>query len=123
MKQGLIILVAAGALLPALALGEDYGAQTLALCEKVKACAMEQMNEQDLTPEMRQMMEPMVANMCANVGSHVQDVPTDHSLYQPAMECLESLNRLDCQTLLTMQGSPTAECKAYEQAVGSAANE
>ena len=36
--------------------------------------------EADLTPEVRQMMEPMLQNMCETMRAGVRVVPLDHAL-------------------------------------------
>ena len=59
-----------------------------------KSCALEQMAEQDLTPEMREMMAPMLDNMCASMREGIKDVLVDHGLYQPAVGCLRSMESL-----------------------------
>lgn len=86
-----------------------------ALCDSVKSCALEQVAQQDLTDEMREMMGPMLDNMCANMRSQVQDVPVDHRLYQPAVGCMRSMVSLDCQQMQNPEGVKTPECTEYEQ--------
>lgn len=86
-----------------------------ALCDSVKSCALEQVAQQDLTDEMRQMMGPMLDNMCANMRSQVQSVPTNHELYQPAVGCLRSMVSLDCQQMQNPEGVDTPECTEYEK--------
>ena len=68
-------LIAALALcLSALASAEPMADASQALCEKVKACSLAEINEADMTPEMREMMEPMLENMCANMRAGVEEV-------------------------------------------------
>lgn len=86
-----------------------------ALCDSVKSCALEQVAQQDLTDEMREMMGPMLDNMCANMRSQVQSVPTNHKLYQPAVGCLRSMVSLDCQQMQDPGGVETPECTEYEE--------
>lgn len=87
----------------------------LALCEKVKACSMAQINEEDLTPELRQMMEPMLENMCANMQSRVQAVPQGHALYDPAVACMDSMSTLSCEQMMDSEQALTPECSEYEK--------
>ena len=82
------------ALLPVLSMlcvyaaADDLGEAAQGLCDAVKRCAMEQIDKEDLTPEMRQMMEPMLENMCITMQANVQQVPVGHPLYQPAIGAL-----------------------------------
>jgi hypothetical protein len=93
---------------------DEIADAALALCEKVKACAMSEIAEEDLTDEMRQMMQPMLDNMCANMQARVQAVPTDHGLYQPAVACMRSMQALSCEEMQTSQAN-TPACQEYEK--------
>jgi hypothetical protein len=85
------------------------------LCDSVRSCALEQIAEQDLTPEARDMMGPMLDNMCATMRSQVRDVPVGHGLYEPAVGCLRSLESLTCQQMQDPDRVTTPECKEYER--------
>jgi len=50
------------------AAAQDFEKASMAMCEKVKTCTLEQMGQRDLTPEMRQMMEPMLKTMGVSWG-------------------------------------------------------
>lgn len=104
-------------------MADEIGAAALDLCEKVKACSMAQINEEDLTPELRQMMEPMLENMCANMQAGVQEVPSGHELYQPAVDCMRSMAALSCEAMMDSEQMVTPQCKDYEDKVKSAAGE
>tara|TARA_R110002124_G_scaffold266702_1_gene433666 strand:+ start:283 stop:660 length:378 start_codon:yes stop_codon:yes gene_type:complete len=88
-----------------------------ALCEKVKSCAMAQMEGQELTPETRQMMQPMLDSMCTQVRSRVGEVPSSHALYQPAVACMQSMNSMTCENMQDAGEMVTPECDEYEQLV------
>ena len=94
---------------------DDLADAAQALCDSVKSCALEQVAKQDMTDEMREMMGPMLDNMCANMRSQVQSVPADHKLYQPAVGCLRSMVSLDCQQMQDPQRVQTPECTEYEE--------
>ncbi len=91
-----------------------------AMCDSVKSCALEQVAQQDLTDEMREMMGPMLDNMCANMRSQVQSVPTDHKLYQPAVRCLRSMVALDCEQMQDPGSAKSPECAEYERLAAEA---
>lgn len=84
------------------------------LCDKMEQCAMEQMGkEQDLTPEMRSMIEGMIEGMCKNMMD-VGEVNEYAELVDPAVACIDSMTSKSCSEL---QGDnvQTPECKAYER--------
>ena len=92
---------------------DEIGNAALALCEKLKACATAEIAEEDLTDEMRQMMQPMLDNMCANMQARVEAVPRGHGLYEPAVACMRSMQALSCEEMQTSQVN-TPECQEYE---------
>jgi len=94
---------------------ESVGDATQALCEKVKDCSMAQIAEEDVTDEMRQMMEPMLENMCANMRAGVEDVPTGHELYKPALACMQEMATMSCQELENMGSAQPAACAEYQR--------
>lgn len=108
----LAILV--GVMLPFLTVADNYTDASLALCEKVKSCAIAQMGEQDVTPEMQKMIQPMLDNMCANMSASMPEVAKEHALYKPAMACMNSLEALSCEQMQEGTGSETPACKEYE---------
>jgi hypothetical protein len=87
------------------------------LCEKVKSCAVAQMEGQELTPETRQMMQPMLDNMCSQVRSRVSEVPSTHALYQPAVACMQSMGSLTCEAMQSADEMVTPACAEYEKLV------
>lgn len=94
---------------------DEFTAAALGLCEKVKSCAMEQIAEEDLTPEMRQMMQPMLDNMCQNMQDKIEVVPADHPMYAPALACMRSMEALTCAMMQDPQQVKTPQCEAYEK--------
>lgn len=98
---------------------DDLEAAAMDMCEKVKACSMAQIEESDMTPEMRQMMEPMLENMCASMRAGVQEVPREHDLYQPAVACMRSMAQLSCDDFQDGDRVVTPECRKYQEMVQS----
>jgi hypothetical protein len=114
LKQKICVLVlSSAAVLPAFA--EDMTSAAMELCEKVKSCAMEQIATEDLTPELREMMQPMLDNMCANMQSKVEEVSAGDPLYAPALACMRSMQSLTCQMMQDPKLVQTSECQAYEK--------
>lgn len=98
--------------LPAAA--QDFEKASLALCEKVKSCALQQMGEKEITPEMRQMLEPMFRTMCDSARQYIKDVPTGHEMYPVAVACMNSMAKLSCAQMENLDEQPTPECAKYE---------
>lgn len=121
MRIAIVTIKARLALLPLLSLlcvyslADDLGDAAQGLCDAVKSCALEQIAKEDLTPEMRQMMEPMLENMCATMQANVQQVPAGHPLYQPAVACMRSLESLSCAQMQALDRTTTPECQEYEK--------
>lgn len=85
------------------------------MCQKVKSCALESMQkEEDLTPQMRAMMEGMLEGMCTNIKEYA-DVGKSHSLLKPAAQCLESMSALSCGAFESDAMAETKECREFEQ--------
>lgn len=99
--------------LPAIA--DDLVSAANDMCEHVKACSMAQIAESDMTPEMRQMMEPMLESMCDQMRQGVQQVPSGHALYQPAVDCMRSMAELGCDDFLNGNAAETPACKEYRE--------
>lgn len=104
-----------GCSLSALVAADDLTDAAQGLCDSVKSCALEQIAKEDLTPEMRQMMEPMLESMCTNIQSKVQEVPMDHRLYKPAVACMRSMESLTCADMQNPDRMSTPECREYEK--------
>ena len=96
--------------------GDEMTAAAEMFCEKVKVCAMAQMAEEDMTPEVRGMMEPILNNMCSNIQSRVLgEVPEGSPLYGPAISCMRSMESLTCAQIQDFASSETAECKSFRE--------
>lgn len=97
------------------ATADDLTDAAQGLCDSVRSCALEQIAREDLSPEMREMMEPMLDNMCATMRAKVQEVPPGHPMYQPAVACMRSLESLTCEQMQDAQRANTRECERYDQ--------
>lgn len=109
--------IAAGAFAVALT-ASPVGADSLEsaandLCEKVKSCSLAELNQQDLTPEMKAMLEPMLQNMCAAMREGIREVPVEHDLYDPAVACMRSMAGLSCTEFNNGSTVETPECVKY----------
>jgi len=87
------------------------------LCEMVKECSLAQIKKEDLTPELLQMMEPMLENMCANMRNQVQEVPDNHALYGKSIACMRSMEAVGCAGMENPAGFDTPACQEFQQLV------
>jgi hypothetical protein len=85
------------------------------VCENVKQCMLAQIDEADMTPEMREMMMPMVDTMCEAMRQGIEEVPTGHELYPSALACMQSLAELSCADFQEGDSAPTPACQAYQE--------
>ena len=97
------------------AAADEFSDASLALCEKIKSCAVAQMGKQEMTPEVRQMMQPMLDNMCSNMLASMPEVTKGHDMYGPAMACMSSLEALSCDEMQGGNGAQTDACEEYEK--------
>ena len=100
---------------PLAAVADDLLSAASDMCEKVKACAMAEIAESDMTPEMRQMMEPMLESMCDQMRQGIEEVPTGHPMYEPAVACMRSMAKLSCADFQSERAGETPECKQYRE--------
>lgn len=120
-RMKIVTNIARLALLPLLSLlcvhaaADDISDAAQGLCDAVKSCALEQISKEDLTPEIQQMMEPMLENMCTTMQANVQQVPAGHPLYEPAVACMRSLESLSCEQMQNLDRTTTPECQEYEK--------
>jgi hypothetical protein len=87
------------------------------VCENVRQCMLAQIDEADMTPEMREMMMPMVDSMCEAMHQGIEEVPTGHELYPPALACMQSLAGLSCADFQNGETAQTPACQAYQDKV------
>lgn len=90
------------------------------LCKKVKACGMEQIQQQQIPPEMEQMMVAMFDGMCATMVSPYLNRSFDAGLEEKAVACLEAVEELSCPELMEGKGDRVPACKEYKEAAEAA---
>jgi hypothetical protein len=120
-KLAAALTLSAAVSLPAIA--DDLVSAANDMCENVKACSMAQIAESEMTPEMRQMMEPMLESMCDQMRQGVQQVPSGHDLYQPSVDCMRSMADLTCDEIMNLDTVETPACKKYRELAETAYEE
>ena len=108
-------LAALGLLAVAPAQADELADEALGLCEKVKSCALAQMNQSEITPQMRQMIQPTLDTMCDQVTNRVGEVPQGHAVYASAVACMRSMRVLSCEDMVNAQPTVTPACREYEE--------
>lgn len=108
-----VVLLCIATVLPVQA--QELVAAGQALCEKLKSCAVAEMEGQELTPDTRQMMQPMLDNLCTQVLGEISKVPAAHPLYTPAVACMQSMHALSCERMRNPDQAVTPACEAYEK--------
>jgi hypothetical protein len=90
------------------------------LCDAIKTCALEAVAGQDISDELREMMEPVLESNCADMSRQVLPVAAGSQLYQPAIGCLRSMASLSCPHLHNASQFKTPECAEYDRRLTTA---
>lgn len=109
-----VAVLSAFAVMPVTA--NEMADAALELCEKVKACSMAEIDQEDLTPEIEAMMKPILDGMCANMQSRLAVVDPSHPMYDVSLSCGRSMSALSCDQLMNANQVVTPECEEYEAA-------
>ncbi|WP_218311988.1 hypothetical protein [Alteromonas antoniana] len=84
------------------------------LCDKMEVCALEQMGkEENLTPQMRSMIEGMIDGMCKNM-MNLEEIDQYSELVDPAVACIDSMTSQSCAELEGDEAQ-TPACQEYER--------
>ncbi len=85
------------------------------LCERQKQCALTSIAEEEMPPEMKQMIMMSINMVCASLltGFEAQ-IMVSHELYTPAAKCINSMASLSCDTLQN-ENANTPECDQFEK--------
>ncbi|WP_137166694.1 hypothetical protein [Salinimonas lutimaris] len=94
----------------------DLGQASDKLCSKIKQCTYSQLeNDASITPEMREMLNNMVAAMCYEVLAHLDSAAfgQNDELEHAATECVVSMAELNCSAIESGDAH-TPACARYE---------
>lgn len=97
------------------AYAEELASLSSSLCEKVKACALQEMEAEGLDAGMRARIQPMLDNMCVGMADYADAVSSDEGLRKPAVACLKSLNKLTCEHIKSGEGVDTEACEEFRK--------
>lgn len=103
-------------LAPTPAAADDLGNAMNVFCEMIKSCTLVQMGkQQNLTPEIRQMVENQMQTMCVGVQQQYVAATRTHELYEPAVACMRSMSALECPQLQSANADATPACATYKE--------
>ena len=85
-----------------------------ALCQKFRECAYAEMEQEELTPEMKAMMEGMLNQMCASFVPSAEMAMGNAVLERKAEACFNSMQSMSCDALTNMEGE-TPACRDLEE--------
>ncbi len=94
-------------------------AETKQFCEKIKTCAMAQIQGEEIPPEMEEMLVPMIDNLCKEMISSVDIAGGNKDLEADAAACMNSMSALSCDAIMSGEAE-TKACVALEKKVEQA---
>ncbi|WP_040523026.1 hypothetical protein [Aliiglaciecola lipolytica] len=96
---------------------ENIESASLRLCEHIKMCVTKQMKvTDDVTPEMRMMIDGMVDNMCQNM-MNTNVVKGNREFEKSAIACIDSITELSCDEI--QNAGQTPACLSFEKELSS----
>lgn len=97
-------------------MAENMDQQSLQMCEKVKSCALAELDGQELPEEMRTMVMASMDGMCQAMDSSFKEDKINEyaDLYKQAELCMESLMSLSCDSFMNGE-TETAACTDLEK--------
>ncbi len=99
---------------------DKLGDTATRLCDKIKSCAVAQLEQQQLTPEMRQMIAPSLEGMCKGVRTRVHEVKLDPAMQDAAIACMKTMASAGCEAFVDDQQKLPEACENYQDLVGRA---
>lgn len=101
---------------PATASAAEYDDALKALCEKTKACAIEQMQGvENMNEATRAMVMQSLEGMCVGLMQSYALAITYPDLTTAAAACMRSMTDLSCEALQAGSDSQTAECATFRE--------
>lgn len=91
-----------------------------AVCQKVKACGVEQIAAQQIPEEMQAAVVALFEGMCATMVAPYIDRSIEAGLEDMAVACLEAVEALDCEELVDSNADDIPVCQEYKEAAEAA---
>lgn len=101
---------------PQLALAKN--ANDTRVCDKIETCLMAEMRAQGLPASMLQMTKSSIKSMCQQRedGLALYQKPPTKALQNLADQCISSIEKLSCKTLMSKTQVDTPACAKYRKA-------
>jgi hypothetical protein len=116
-KASALTIAALGFLaMPGLGQAATFEDAYAGFCEKMKSCAMAEINKvQGMNEQMKAQATMMIEGMCVNVRKDFTSINQHPTLEPAAVGCLQSMADLSCEELSAHQGSNTTpQCTALQ---------
>lgn len=99
-----------------IASAETIEQQSLQLCEKIKSCALTELEGQDMSADMKSMVLSSMDGMCQAMATEFSNdsIKEYDDLRKQASACMASLSSLSCPQLMD-GATDTPECVALEK--------
>ena len=93
----------------------------LPMCERVKQCALNSFDENQMPEQMREIIAQQIDQKCASGFSNKQQEIQQAGLIPSANECLDSMLDLSCAQLLSFNESQSTQaCRAFRDSADKA---
>jgi len=110
------------ALMTMLTAHADLKEDVLAMCDKMQACILDQVEEQNLPPQIKEVLtKQLFEQQCALAMQKYEADIVDSDLEEEAQACVDSLLTKDCEAIMSAQAAlRTDECNTFEEAADEA---
>ncbi|GAA6136741.1 hypothetical protein NBRC116583_04880 [Arenicella sp. 4NH20-0111] len=87
-----------------------------AICSKIKTCALESIEGQQIPEQMMEILMSQLDTQCATAFKSKEKEIVDAGLTDEANACADSMVSLSCEKLMSPEGgaNKTQECEAFE---------
>ena len=92
---------------------------TLQMCDRIKVCTLESIDETTMDDSMRTMLFTLIDGLCADFAAPYAVVVGEKGLEQAAIQCIDAALELDCTQLMNRSAENLPQCQAFRQAVNS----
>ena len=94
----------------------DIDQQSLQFCEKIKSCALQELDGQELSADMEKMIMSSMDGMCNAMAEEFnsENAQGYEDLRQETQVCMDSLSSLSCSALMNGE-TDTPACIALEK--------
>lgn len=95
---------------------DNLAQQTMQLCEKIKSCALAELDGQELPADMKAMVISSMDGICAAMSTEFNNdnIKEYEELGKQAQACMSSLSSMSCASLMDGEND-TPACKELEK--------